>query len=136
MEIIYKTFDGKEFNNEEQCLDYEEDCADYELKVKTENFIKNNHLAFFDEKGNHLNISIFEALNKAAFISISTEDSFEIVEKVSENYGLTSPLEQGLWEWDEDSDDWVNVDDKMEELAKTLRLYHEIKSKIANKEED
>lgn len=129
MEIIYKAFDGKEFDDEEECLDYE-------LKIKTENFTKNNHLAFFDKEGNRLDISIFKALNEAEFISISTEDAFEIVERIGDKSCLGYPSDCGLWQWDDDHDKWIRVDYKIEELTKILNLYHKIKSAITKREEE
>ena len=128
MEIIYRAFDGKEFDDEEECLNYE-------LKVKTENFTKSNHLAFFDEEGNRINISIFKALNEAEFMSISTENAFEIVERVGNKFCLEYPSDCGLWQWDDDHDKWVTVDYKIEELTKILNLYHKIKSTVIKEEE-
>jgi hypothetical protein len=129
MEIIYRAFDGKEFDDEEECLDYE-------LKVKTENFTKSNHLAFFDKNGDRLNTSIFKALVEAEFISIVTKNAFEIVEKVGKDYGLAFPPKCGFWTWDSSKEDWVDIDDKIEELTKTLHFYHLLRLKTPIKEEE
>lgn len=126
MEIIYKAFDGKVFNDEEKCLNYE-----------TENLIKNNHLIFLDEDGNRLNINdVFEALINAEFISITTKNAFEIIKRVGEKYGLTFPPMHGFWKWDENHDGWVSIDDKMEEIVKTLHFYHLLRLKTLNNKEE
>lgn len=129
MEIIYKAFDGKVFDDEEECLDYE-------LEVKTENFTKNNHLVFLDEDGNRLKVSVFKALSDAEFIFIATENAFEIIKKVGEDYGLAFPRKCGFWKWDESHEDWANVDDKIEKMVETLHFYQLLRLKIAIKEEE
>ena len=101
MEIIYKAVDGKTFVNQQDCENHEaENCLPsgalyyYEEKV-------HKPTTFMEEK---------EMVEKSEYVYISDSD-FPRFSKLMYDNGYDFPSTSGLWRWDSDYSEWVDIED-------------------------
>lgn len=101
MEIIYKAVDGKTFMNQQACEKHEaENCLPsgalyyYEEKV-------HKPTTFMEEK---------EMVEKSKYVYIN-DSAFPCFSKLMYFNGYNFPPTPGLWRWDNDDYDWVDIED-------------------------
>lgn len=127
MEILYKAFDGKIFNDEDECADYEnlleitgKPCgifATTEGELFTAVDILQHRFAFED----------------AIFIYCENREAYRNAADLFDYYGSTFPEWSDLvdddvsrcWMWDETSHygEWVDLDSRLWELEKLKKIY-------------
>ena len=109
MKVVYKAFDGTEFDNEPACLEYEE-------------AMKGNNVVMMDCSEN-----VVTNTEYAAVVWLKDEDSAEIFhnmakESVDEAAAHTIPKKEwGFFFWDEFNEEYVLVPDESLNLLNTLR---------------
>lgn len=115
MRIIYEAFDGKQFEDEKECEQYE-----IEKKVST---VKEEILFLtFDFEKLPINE---EELEQCYYLIIKTEKAFKIFEKITENwstYNLPEDLGVGAWFYDEAKYDWIDVEEEAINLKNKLAI--------------
>lgn len=101
METIYRAVDGKTFMNQRDCENYEaENCLPsgalyyYEEKV-------HKPTTFMEEK---------EMIEKTKYVYID-DSVFPRFSKLMYDNGYGFPSTSGLWYWDSDYSEWVDIED-------------------------
>ena len=114
--IKYYAEDGTEFEDEDECYEYEQDlaCRSYDDKIlildkdfdKIENYIVN--------------------FGEACLIYIRTDEAGKWLKNELDNYGwcLGSSLPEckGIWYWEERRDAWVSLED-IKEFVSDIEKY-------------
>lgn len=116
MEIIYKAFDGKIFYNEY-------DCCEYEEEKQLERYQKD--IRILDSKGNIMPLT-FENLEKTFCLNIKREECIKWLSGQSIIY----PNETGTYYYDDYTDEWEKLDEKIDELKKELSFFTDMKEKL------
>lgn len=103
MEIIYRAVDGKTFMDRRDCENHEvENCLPsgalyyYEEKV-------HKPTTFMEEK---------EMVEKSKYVYINDSDFPRFSKMMYEN-GFEHPSTPGLWRWDSDYSEWVDIEDDL-----------------------
>lgn len=99
MEIIYKAFDGKIFDDEDDCL-----C--YEKILKLQLFSKD--IICLDEKGKLIPIedNLDDVLEQATFLKIQTDEAASFI---LSDYGyIIGDSKKGLFYYDENLGGWAD----------------------------
>lgn len=114
----YEAFDGKIFDNEDECLDYE-------LAKKAENIeltLLNGNLETLPNSA--------DGLSRAMFIIVNKQEDIDFVKTIAEECGYGHPWETFIWQsekceeklgiycYDDRTDKWVNFDDKFAEIKR------------------
>lgn len=124
MEVItkYVANDGTEFENEDECLDYE----------RVEGMRAIQGVKFFFENGKEITdySDLEDLLDRSYFIKITDEDDFTKFEELlydelgcgywADGWGSLKG-ERGLFYYDEDRDCWVSWDDEYDKLREIRR---------------
>lgn len=128
IKIIYIAKDGRNFNNEYDCIKYEE-----ELII---NDIKNRKcILLFDENLQELNSTIGDTsiellFNRAFYIYILNDDGLTIVS----DYVDGAPEEIGFFVWDESNYEYIDFEDEIKkeisEIEKKYSRFNEIKNQV------
>lgn len=110
MEIIYKAVDGKTFMDQRDCENYEvENCLPsgalyyYEEKV-------HKPATFMEEK---------EMVEKSEYVYIS-DSVFPRFSKMMYENGFEHPSTPGLWRWNNDYNEWVDIEDDLSDQIKVI----------------
>lgn len=112
---IYKSFDGKEFDNREDCIDYEIET----LKTAAE-----GQFIFFD--------SIFEEmkdeydgtnLEDSYYILVKTQAAADYIKYLGELGSIVYPEDIGFWCWDDHIGKYRHItDDEVTRFERKLEL--------------
>lgn len=108
---VYIAFDGKEFADEEECLDYEN-----ELNFK----IFKDHVFLFDSARKPMPFSIanFEA---CLYVSINDDRAAVSFVAAMEAEGYTElPRAKGMYEYNTRKDRWENLQEKLTDLTELI----------------
>lgn len=110
MEIIYRAIDGKTFMDQRDCENYEaENCLPsgalyyYEEKV-------HKPTTFMEEK---------EMIEKSEYVYIN-DSVFPRFSKLMYDNGYDFPSAPGLWSWDSDYSEWVDIEDDLSDQIKVI----------------
>ena len=113
MEIItkYVAYDGKEFNDEWDCVEYEE---------------KLDNLSFRKDGGFMLDESFSPVgrFEDAVYFNIPTERCYNYLSKMAEEDGIYFPIqshERGFYEWNNE-DGFDNIEGRIEHLQNVLNV--------------
>ena len=126
--IIYIAKDGCNFNNEYDCIKYEEELIINDIKSR-------KCILLFDENLQELNsaiedISIELLFNRAFYIYILNDDGLEIVS----DYVDGAPEEIGFFVWDESNYEYIDFEDEIKkeisEIEKKYSRFNEIKNQV------
>lgn len=120
METVFRAFDGKIFEDEDNCALYE--------KREKEKKIHNQYLGInYDEnKIDFSEKSFFEFFNEIQFLIIKTEAAAELLSTIAEEEGYIVPNQIGAFVWDEEENNFINVENKVEKMKKGLSFYERI----------
>lgn len=133
MEIItkYVAFDGMEFDNEE-------DCANYEFETKAKECIE--YFTLYDRNRKPIKFCVDdEVLADVFYIVIKDEKAFLFLDDWMTDCGYYSTIGKsaynqniknyvGLWMWDEQEEDWKHWEtemSKMRELGEYFQRFEE-----------
>lgn len=117
MKVVYYAFDGKDFDDEDECQEYEFELLRRSLEVK-----------MFDRAGNNE-----EDLEQAFFVYIPNKESYKKLVDYAERLDLICPYEEGLWEWNETKRSSDLIDDHIDKLKSELEKLESIKRKCVKK---
>lgn len=103
MEIIYKAVDGKTFMNQQDCENHE-----------VENCLPSGALYYYEEKVHKPTTFMEEEkmIEKSKYVYIDNSD-FPRFSKLMYDNGHTFPVTSGLWRWDDDYSEWVDIEDDL-----------------------
>ena len=120
METVFRAFDGKIFEDEYDCAHYERE--EKEKKIRNQYFGIN-----YDESKTDLSEkSFFDFFNEIQFLIIKTEAAAELLSTVAEEEGYTIPNQIGVFVWDEEENNFINVEYEVEKMKKELSFYERI----------
>lgn len=130
MDIIYRAFDGKEFEKED-------DCFCYEKEITAEKY-KNDIIGLDD---NLEEINLFDGMNnffqRSYFILIKTNEAADFIEENSSNCDFCIPhVRKGEYYYDKTDCEWRTIDEKVSELYRDIEEIVEIKRKLCRLSED
>lgn len=130
MDIIYRAFDEKEFEKEDDCL-----C--YEKEITAEKY-KNDIIGLDD---NLEEINLFDGMNnffqRSYFILIKTNEAADFIEENSSNCDFRIPhVRKGEYYYDKTDYEWRTIDEKVSELYRDIEEIVEIKRKLYRLSED
>ena len=129
--VKYVAFDGMEFDNEE-------DCANYELETKAKEYIEYFTLYGYDRKPIKF-CADDEILDLIFYIVIKDEKAISFLDDLMVKHGYYSTIGEsaynqnikncvGLWMWDEQEEDWKHWEtemSKMRELGEYFQRFEE-----------
>ena len=120
METVFRAFDGKIFEDED-------DCALYERKEK-EKKIHNQYLGInYDESKTDLSEKSFhDFFNEIQFLIIKTKSAAEFLSTLAKEEGYVIPNQIGVFVWDWDEDNFVDVESKIKKLKNELSSYEKV----------
>lgn len=99
--IKYVAFDGKEFDDEDDCFNYEW------LPKATE--MMNEHFTLYDKCKEKIETIHFNDIDGVFFVNIKTLEGLQFFHKWSDDYGVESPFcrgdyedesKLGIWGWE------------------------------------
>lgn len=130
MDVIYRAFDGKEFEKKDDCL-----C--YEREITAEKY--RNDIIGLDNKLEEINL--FDGMNnffqKSYFILIKTNEAADFIEENSSNCDFRIPhVRKGEYYYDETDYEWRTIDEKVSELYRDINEMTEVKRKLYCLSED
>lgn len=118
MEIVYKASDGKLFDDEDECIDYER------------NILTPHTFKVWDVNGNPLPNNN-DSYGKAFYLNIESEDEFEDVIEEFSYYGWSAVglNGKGLYHYDENYC-WKNTDDLIKSYNNLINKIIKIKTSL------
>lgn len=99
--IKYVAFDGKEFDNEDDCFNYEWSPQITEMM--------NKHFTLYNQNKEKIEVIKFGDIDKVFFVNIKTLAGLQFFHKWSDDCGVESPFyeknyedesELGIWGWE------------------------------------
>lgn len=121
MKINYVAYDGKIFDNEKECLNYE----------SNQKLIKEN-LICLDENLHRINDDDPDFETNVYFILAKNDFACEALEKRFNETWIDAP-EEGfqpniVYWWNDDIMSWVNVQEELKELKEKVKFYKDVLS--------
>ena len=103
MEIIYKAVDGKTFMNQQDCENHE-----------AENCLPSGALYYYEEEVHKPTTFMEEEemIEKSKYVYIGDSD-FSRFSKLMYDNGYTFPVTSGLWRWNDEYSEWVDIEDDL-----------------------
>lgn len=130
MDIIYRAFDGKEFEGENDCFYYEREITANKYK---------NDIIGLNEDLEEINLfdGISDFFQKSYFVLIKTNETADFIEENSSNRDFYIPsIRKGEYYYDKMDDEWKTIDEKLNELYRDIEEITEIKRKLYRLSED
>lgn len=111
---IYIAFDGKQFDDEDDCVKYE---ATTELKEIGDD------LLLYDKDGNRIEVLNDELIDKIEYIIIKSKRAYNCLAEKMDYYGYLYPSNSQLpicsyYNYDEEK--WCDIKDRIEDLQEEL----------------
>lgn len=130
MNIIYRAFDGKEFEEKDDCINYEE-------KIIAEKY-KNDIIGLSEE---FEQISLFDGVEnffqESYFVLVKTDEAVNFIEENSYNWNVyTPPLKKGTFYFNEMNNEWQDIDEKINEFYQEIEEMTGIKNKLYRLSQD
>lgn len=119
MEIIYRAFDGTNFDSEDECTEYESRMKVAAMNLKSR---------FFDRDGDLMNINdLFTCLENGYYMELTTMEEAKFIAEYSEKeVGMTifaTTPTIGRYYWDADKDEWHNIEELYAAYADKLKIF-------------
>ena len=118
---IYIAFDGREFEDETECYEYEMDKQFAEIQ---------NELVMKDSKGNMVDIIDFDSCD---YLVCKTKRAAEILYEWAVGYfGYNVPwntkhaADEGYYFYNYDTEQWEDIEEKIDELEERLSFLRKI----------
>lgn len=130
MDIIYRAFDGKEFEEEDDCLCYEKEITAEKYK---------NDIIGLDDNLEETNLfgGMNDFFQRSYFILIKTNEAADFIKENSSNCDFRIPhVRKGEYYYDETDSEWRTIDEKVSELYRDIEEIVEIKRKLYRLSED
>lgn len=124
MDVIYRAFDGREFEEEDDCIYYEREIT--AIKYKKDIIGLSDDLE---------EINLFDGTNnffqKSYFIFIKTNEAADFIEENCSDYDFCDlTIKKGTYYYDKTCDEWRTMDEKLNELYRDIEEMTEIKRKL------
>lgn len=120
MKIQYIANDGKIFDNEI-------DCREYESKKQVDEFVNKRELIFLSRSGEVLFGNIDDCAERAAYIFVNSKAALQTLWGKNECQREIRPPEKGYWYYDFQCDTWRNMETKVkileDELSELNKIY-------------
>lgn len=120
METVFRAFDGKIFEDEDDCVLYER--KEKEKKIHNQYFGMN----YAENKIDFSEKSFCDFFNEIQFLIIKTKAAAELLSTAAEEEGYIIPNQIGAFVWDEEENNFINVENKVEKMKKGLSFYERI----------
>lgn len=120
METVFRAFDGKIFEDEDDCTLYER--KEKEKKIRNQYF----GMDYAENKIDFSEKSFFDFFNEIQFLIIKTKVAAEFLSILAKDEGYTIPNQIGVFVWDEDEDNFVDVEGKIKKLKNELSSYEKV----------
>lgn len=120
METVFRAFDGKIFEDEDDCVLYER--KEKEKKIHNQYFGMN----YAENKIDFSEKSFCDFFNEIQFLIIKTKAAAEFLSILAKDEGYTIPNQIGVFVWDEDEDNFVDVEGKIKKLKNELSSYEKV----------
>ena len=118
--ISYKAEDGTVFSNYDDCFNYELNSLIQRAK---------EHLVFFNSNYQRLNYSkvqdIINIYHKSKYIYIDNVDGVCLAKTINLEFGFYAPEKNGYWYYNDFSDDWESLIDKINNTQHTINQLKE-----------
>lgn len=119
MEIIYRAFDGKEFQREDDCLEYE---RQQEIKAL------NLQSRFFNFDGEVMDINdLYHCIENGWYMEIATIEEARIIAEYAEReIGITlfeTTPTIGRYYWDDANEEWRSIEELYSAYADKLKIF-------------
>lgn len=127
MKVIttYIAFDGEEFANEKDCLEYEAEMRKDTEKIK-----------FYTYDMKLIKDVFGKEMEEISFIIVNTVEDIEIVEKILSYHGLDTPWEyynlpclSGLYYWGDKDKKWHHWQTEMQSLTAIGNYFQQFEKK-------
>lgn len=125
MDIIYRAFDGKEF-------DCEDDCLKYETMINAKRFKSN--IVGLGESGEEIGLSdgLEQFFQDSYFVFVKTQEAVDFINNM--DLMIKSPYceMEEYYYYDEGEDEWISINEKINELYGEIEELSQIKRKLYN----
>ena len=121
--VLYIADDGREFEDEKECLTYERDKAYRAV-------INNNELHMWDADGNP---ETAETIETISFVKFDTLRACDYFEEVCNEYGIYTPWNNGadhyekapntMYYWDYCNDEWVDFTYELHKVKQRAKIF-------------
>ena len=112
---IYIAFDGKQFDDEDKCVEYESLAKAKEI---------GDDLLLYDKNGNRIKTINYASADKIDYIIVKSEKAYDYLEEKMDNYGLDYPSFSSKLPiysyYSYDKNEWCDIKDKIEDLQEEL----------------
>lgn len=120
METVFRAFDGKIFEDEDDCVLYER--KEKEKKIHNQYFGMN----YAENKIDFSEKSFCDFFNEIQFLIIKTKSAAEFLSTLAKEEGYVIPNQIGVFVWDGDEDNFVDVEGKIKKLKNELSSYEKV----------
>lgn len=124
METVFRAFDGKIFEDEDDCVLYER--KEKEKKIHNQYF----GMDYAENKVDFSEKSFFDFFNEIQFLVIKTNAAAEFLSTVAKEEGYTIPNKIGAFVWDEEESNFVDVEGKIKKMKNELSSYERVLSMV------
>lgn len=124
METVFRAFDGKIFEDEDDCVLYER--KEKEKKIHNQYF----GMDYAENKVDFSEKNFSDFFNEIQFLVIKTNAAAEFLSTVAKEEGYTIPNQIGAFVWDEEENDFVDVESKIKKLKNELSSYEKVLNMI------
>ena len=112
---IYIAFDGKEFDDKDECVEYESLAKAKEI---------GDDLLLYDKNGNRIKTINYTSAEKIDYIIVKSKKAYDYLEEQMYNCGLDYPSFSGKLPiysyYSYDKTKWCDIKDKIEDLQEEL----------------
>lgn len=119
MEIVYRAFDGKEFQHEDDCLNYER-----QQEVKALNL----QSRFFDFDGKVMDTNdLYHCIELSWYMEIATIEEAQIIAEYAEKEVCLVLFKDkpaiGRFYYDDNAEEWRNIEELYAAYADKLKIF-------------
>ena len=121
MRVIFEAFDGKQFDDEDECRDYELSQEEKEV---------NGQIILLNQYGGVIAGRVSEAdFDRVFTIAVGNEEAVEFLNKLFDENGTYAPRSgfqtNTVYWWDDEKIEWLNVAEKIAELNEEVEFFEE-----------
>ena len=112
--IIYRSFDGEDFYDEQTCEEYEQKYLEYgrEFAVAYDFYLGNwEHLDIDKVNIDEMLCNLDFAFQNCEYVRVHFIPSIEAQDFMYGEFGFNLPEKKGTFKYDHDTDEWVEVDE-------------------------
>lgn len=123
MRVVYQAFDGKNFSNEKECLDYEKREKLQEVVDAVVILDYNKNILPHTEMGE-------QAFQLGYYVALKSKRAAEIISEIAEKAGYQFPNAEGFYYYDEEDNEFYDLSQKVKELEESLTHYENVLAKL------